>query len=537
LKKVIKIPIQLLSALIVFICIIKILGDFDIYIYSHWIGYESEKFIDVLIRTIIYSLFSTFLSISLAIFIGFSIFRYSIDQKLSPLVSIFLFPVLLGNTSIAFIFWNLFKTNGVLEMLSEYQSFWQNILLAFIHCWQYSFLFAFLIWLNLQFIKKNVLQYSEVAKLSSFELIRDVLFPSCRNLITILSVISFTFAFYQDAFSKFIIRASLGNSTELVTGWLFRMYNNALSIDVNFAFEKVIGPIIITFILCTTIYFSNLLLLPKAINFISNGKNKSSKLLYLIPLFNKKKVLVYVVVIIAIVLSPIISNILSTYANGLSFKNDILTTLIPVFIASSLSTTISIFISILLRFGFKSFMDSFNIKSNTLILIIFMLLLIPSILVYLAGYKLVGLFSMNNSLSVYFVWLSSHIMLIIPLLTSFLIATHFSVSNRELDFHVISKASILEIIKSSFLKRFWLQYLLTLIFAFSLIWNESNLNRIFSDIIPSFATNLEMAIKGRASNKAVAMAYYMISISIAFLGVNIWMIIMKNISQSAKQIN
>lgn len=475
-------------------------------------------------------------SIGLGTILGFSIFRISLNKIQSVLLSILLLPILLGNTSIAFIFWSVFKNFQLFERLSTQQPLWENFLLVLLHSWQYGFLFAYLIWLNLQFVKRNVLQYSVVSQLTSFELVRDILFPSCKNLIIILSVLSFSFAFYQDANSKFILKASPGNGTELVTAWLFRIYNSGILKSFEFAYQKIIAPAILTTGICALIYLFLLILIPFFFRIVSKEEKMVSKLLYLLPIPKNRLAIIFGFLIISAVLFPILATVKFNSESGVFFESRLLKSVGYTLIAATIATLTSIKLSIMLRIGFQKFMDSFNFRSNILLLFLYLLLLVPSLLVYLAGYKWAALFSVTDSTRIVILWVTSHVIFTIPLLSSFLFSTHFNASNKELDFQAISEARALEIIKISFLKRFWLQYLLAFIFSFALIWNESTLNRVYSDTIPAFSPLLEMAIQGRAADMEIALAYYLISLSIASIGVLVWIMIMNKVSNMAKQL-
>jgi hypothetical protein len=127
-----------------------------------------------------------------------------------------------------------------------------------------------------------------------------------------------------------------------------------------------------------------------------------------------------------------------------------------------------------------------------------------------------------------FSWIFVHGILTLPLLGSFILSVHFRVKSLELSYLDAYKLKGGEIIKWSFLKRFRLEYILTLIFAFSFIWNDFGINSVLSDRIESFASILKMAFSGRAANQSIGLMYFSVSILVAFSSVLIWKTILNN---------
>ena len=125
------------------------------------------------------------------------------------------------------------------------------------------------------------------------------------------------------------------------------------------------------------------------------------------------------------------------------------------------------------------------------------------------------------------VWILGHVILTLPLLSSFISVSHFKTSNNEINYLESYKFSLWQIIKDSFLKRYQAEYLLTFLIAFSLIWNESIVNNLLSDFIPSFVSEMKMNIEGRAADYAKGMNYLFIALGIAIMAMWLWKLILR----------
>ena len=124
------------------------------------------------------------------------------------------------------------------------------------------------------------------------------------------------------------------------------------------------------------------------------------------------------------------------------------------------------------------------------------------------------------------IWILGHVILTLPLLSSFISVSHFKTSNNEINYLESHKFSLRQIIKDSFLRRYQSEYLLTFLIAFSLIWNESIVNNLLSDFIPSFVSEMKMNIEGRAADYAKGMNYLFIALGIALMAMWLWKFIL-----------
>ena len=72
-----------------------------------------------------------------------------------------------------------------------------------------------------------------------------------------------------------------------------------------------------------------------------------------------------------------------------------------------------------------------------------------------------------------------------------------------------------------FVKPFKIELLLALVISISVIWNESYLNRVYSDFVPSFSSHIGKYIEGRSYNYSVSNSYLLISLILSILGITL----------------
>jgi hypothetical protein len=94
----------------------------------------------------------------------------------------------------------------------------------------------------------------------------------------------------------------------------------------------------------------------------------------------------------------------------------------------------------------------------------------------------------------------------------------------------------MQIVRDSFFRRYQAEYLLTFLIAFSLIWNESIINNLLSDFIPSFVSEMKMNIEGRAADYAKGMNYLFVALCISILAMGLWKSILNKTTNGKNEI-
>ena len=484
---------------------------------------DNTLFKNTLIRGLVFSFIVSIVSVIVGYIIALSIRSITLSSKASNWLSVLFVPFLLGNVSVAFIFKLFFLQSDVMGFAFR-SPFNTHLIVGLIQVWQYASLFAYLFWLSFQSLKTGLIEYASHAKFSKWEFQRDVLIPHIKSLFVLLFLLSFIFNFYEEAKFELIFRASQGTDTEPISRWLFRIFRGDMGININFASERIFSIslyVIIPIVFGAIILFASLL--NKGVQLFCRTRlnllkmrfsNKSSNVKYF-----------FLVALCMLIAIPIIN---AYFTETVSFTNAFLKLYYPLLLslfAAILATAFAVIFGIVSRQAWVEKLNSFNSFSIIFIGMLFLLLVVPPITLMISGFYWIRLLSISGSTAITFFWLLGHCFLAFPILGSFTLVNHFRVKSNELNFHRVHKASFIDVVKLSFLKRFRVEYLLTLMFAFSLIWNEAVLNRVFSSEIPSFISAIIDTVLGRNADFGAAMAYFSVSLFCATICVLLWLIV------------
>lgn len=499
-----------------------------------WEQVRKPDFSAAFSRSIVFGLTSALCCILVGFFGAYLLREVSLFSKLGKYLSILLLPIVLGNTSIAFIAkLNLSNTSFLSSVIEQgyFAYFW---LLVLIQCWQYGFLFLYLFWLNFNSVPNDTNNYFASLQLPKFKKFKDVLLPRSKNLILLLFLIGFVFGFQEDIKNQFIFKASQGTNSELINHWLSRNYQSNLLLNQDIAINQTYGSSIVIIIFTLMTIGLVLLLINKGIHFFTQLPigNKTTKTVE--KHFPILKIIVVIVIILIIILP-----LAKTYIGAnISIDTQISFLFKPFFltlIASLFAALFAITFGIFARISWQKILSEFNSKSIILFTLIYILSLLPSIILSLCGFKWMSIIGYSSETIIYLFWAVAHIILCFPLLGSFILFTHFSVKNPELEYIKAYNIPLKHTVVTSFFKRFKLEYVLTFLLAISFIWNEANLNHILSDYIPSFSSNIQMLINSKGMNYSKAIIFLSISILIAVATISIWYRIMSKAEKLNKE--
>jgi len=507
-------------------------GGLEGYNISKLFSDNSNGFNSSLQRTFLFALLSSILNVVGGFCLALLLLKISLTSKLGKQLSFFILPITFGNVAVVFIFKVLlFKTN-FFNAIVQGGNITQSLFLLFIQFWQFGFLFAYLFWLNIENTPKRIDDYSTATGLSRFEKVRDIILPQTKNLFILLLFIGFIFSFYEDTKSQFIFRASQGTGTELINHWIYRTYQSNLLINVDYANQSIFktGLVVFTIILILIVALGSLVLFLFRLfsKFKSSAQKKTSASQNRVGFSGA-------VVSIAVIIVPIIAALMKSQYH---FSDNISSVAFPfalTLIASSAATMLAIAFGISSRLAFPKLLSGFNSKSLLYFLAIFLLQIIPPLCIVLCGFKWLSWIGYNSEMLIYFVWIAGHCILSLPLLGSFILTTHFSVRENELNYLAAYDIPRSSIVRYSFIRRFRSEYIFTLLFAFTFIWNDTRLNMVLSDKIPSFAANLQMLFIGRAADYSKATSFVLIAVGLSLACILIWQyIIAKSQLKEAK---
>jgi len=495
---------------------------------------NTENFNNSLYRSIFFSVVTSIFTVFLSFLIAVSLFRIDFFSKTGKNLSFLLMPVLLGSITSAFIYKLLLTDSQLIKYLLDDNPITLFIFLGLLQFWQYGSLAIYLFWLTFQGIPKTSLEYAQAYKLSFGVILKDIIVPASKNLFILLLIICFIFNFYEDAKANLVFHFSRGTDTELINGWLQRLYQQKTAI---FSPIKV-APSFYSYGLL--VLFSAILilfLLTFIINIFIKSISKGRFFTYnVLTIFRKSPNIrvgkVITVLLLITVILPILTPFLELKATLSKELITLFTSFALTLTASLWATFIALVYSIFARLGWKNILTDFNSKSLLFFILTFFLLLIAPLCIYLLGFVWLDKIGYQSSLYIGVSWVIMHGVLALPMLGGFLLSVHFRFKNKEIDYLNAYNISQKEILKWSFLKRFGMEYLLTLIFSFSFIWNDYGINTVLSDHIPSFATVLKMSFSGRGANESLGLGYFMVSVIVSLTSILVWKYILSRVQKS-----
>lgn len=470
-------------------------------------------------KSALFSFISSSFNILISLWLAIQLRKITLFSKRGNFLSLLILPILIGDVSIAFIGKVLFANSALLHENSNYK-FVSLILIQF---WQYGTLFTYIFWLAIQSIKESVKDYSYGVKMTNSEYVKDIILPTTRNIAILCFVLNLVFAFFENAKSQFIFRASRGTNSEFISRWLEKYYQSNSLFNIDSAINNTLqfGAVIMFSVL--------LLIVTLALAFTFLYKKYLTARYYL-PSFGSKTITnILYISILLLVVSPVVWLILKLVFDTTFTSDNLFPVIIITTIAAIISTILAIQIGILLRLAWKNAMSTFSKKSIVFYLLLLLILLFPPLVLYILGFKWLSIIGYQSPFLIKCVWVFGHILLVLPVLSSFIAVTHYRTTNNEIEFLDSYKLNYRDKIKALFNRRYLLDYSLTFLIAFSFIWNESTINNLLSDFIPSFISEMKMSISGRGTDYSSGIGYFFISISLAFLSITLWNFIIKKI--------
>lgn len=474
-------------------------------------------------RSLIFSTLSSLLIVLVSLILSQGLSDIKLNSKKGLFLSLLLLPILTGNVSVAFI-WKIILMDIPTVFDSSTNTF---LTLGLLQFWQFGTFFIYLFWINQQLVREDVIQYSRVTKLDSFEKFRDIFLPGNFNLILLLFIIAFVFSFYEEAKINYIFRGSRGVGTELINGWLSRINQSDSQLNPAYGFSNLSNYSFIVILTAFVIMMISLIVKSKVLKIFISSKAELS--------FPNVKVKYQELTLFLFLIFTLLPYFIVLFKQNIKYAENLSLLFWPFvfcFFAGVFATIISIGLAILVRLYYKSIMDSFNKKSMLIIVFVFSLTFLPPILIFKLFFKWMAIIGYGSEQNVYLGWFFGHILTIAPILVAFAIVTHFRVKNNYIDYFSSQKFGNFKTILDLFLKPFKYDYLLLLIISISLVWNEGIINNVLSDKIPSFVTAINLSKEGKLGELSIAMNYFLLSFFLSFLGITIWNIISFNLANA-----
>lgn len=486
----------------------------------------------ILARSTLFAFLTSVFCVTIAMTVAFALRRAVVNSRNGRILALLIIPFLIGETSAAFIFKMLLLNSSLMEW--AYQEPVRILtVIAFIQAWQYTSLFIYLFFLSFKSVSPRLTQYSQAFGFSNWEYFKDICLPSMKNQITLFALIIFIYSFYEDVKISLIFKVSEGLNAELASHWLYRNFQSDLLISYNYALHNTFIRSAGLFLLIAFTSTLTGLLLAFLINRLKQSpfvlKSKSAFKSTGSATISLRTFILATVLVCPMVL--VFFKVPIQAADG-SYLSSPLLLSIP---AALLASIIAVIFSFVARMTHIQQMASFTSYSYAFLILLFGILFIPPLLIMLAGFQWMSSLHMAGIASTVFFWLVGHGLLLLPILSGFLIVTYFQVSAGELYYCRIYLIGRKDLFYRNFFQRFKAEYLLTFLFAYTLIMNEGLLNKVFSDRIPSFTAVLNESISSKSSDYSVSMLFFLISLLMAAGCILIWNYSIKR-NQDAKNI-
>lgn len=474
------------------------------------------------VRTVVFSIFSSVLCTLGGLQLAICFRHISISSPQGKSLALLMLPIMMGDVMISYIFKCILYDTRFFGWLIKEGWINQTICILLIQAWEYCFLFAYLFWLAFQNLPKRSIQYLQSVNLTEKEKVKDLYLPSVRNLFVLLSLLCFIFSFYEFAKCQYVFKFSQGTNTEFLSQALYRIYHT-YSVShpqiAQFQMERAGFLIMVSAGLLMLFIGLALVLL---VRFFLGKKTKTVPFIICSPDW-----LPYVV--FGLILLPIVLALVkSQYGFDVSDIQILSLPFLLTLLSALFATLYAISFGIASKIILPKKLSEFHSHSIGFFLMVFILQFIPPICQTVCGYKWLSVIGYHG-FSIYFVWVMGHAVLTFPILGSFVIATHFALPYRELDWQFAHQMSYKDLIRYDFYKRFRLEYILTYVFACVFIWNDTILNQVLSDDIPSFSDKLQRSFVGRAADDSMATLFALTALFSSILCFCLWLrIINKN---------
>jgi hypothetical protein len=477
-----------------------------------------------LLRTISYASFSTLGVLLLSFLAGYKLRRLKSKGALL-LGGILLLPFLLGSVSSSFLFKVLLYDSSLLNW-SYNNSVVLFGLLSLFQFWQFGTLFTYIFWINNLSIKDDLIGYTSYYKLNSLERIKLVYIPYHRNLIILLSIFFFVSNIYESVKLQVIFRASKGTNSELLSNTLYNAYLSDSKISPDYAANVLFSQ---TALFYLPLFIALTVLLYGLLNYLISSISKSKISFLLIPCtlnrFNKNVTMALLIVFVAGILFPISYAFLQQEIKlyNLSY---LLSTIGLSFLASSvLLLLFTLPLSYYLRIVCKEYFYQISRTNLWIFITLFSIFLIPPLTLMLFGFEWSSILGIRGKFATNISWVLGQCISALPIIATFIFVIHFLARNKELEYLGAMKADLTEVIKWSFIKRFRIEYLMTFLFSFSIIWNEGTFNKIYSDRIPSYVSEILRTVNSRNADYGRGMMFFLFSLLLSILCIVIWNVI------------
>jgi ABC-type sugar transport system permease subunit len=489
-------------------------------------------------RTLCISFSSALLGVMLGFWSAIALRRVEVQTFKGRLLAVLLLPIVVGDLAIGLVIKLQFMNSEWLRLLlADRPTALTLSLLIGIQVWQIGSLFTYLFWLRIRAIPKNLTDFGAASDISGMEFARDILWPNCRDQAVLLLLMGFLLSAQEFSKSQLILRVSVGTNTALVSHWLAQTYNSNISVGADLARKSGLHNSAALFLIFTIAGGIFTLVASRIISGLvgitgafgkSNNLRPTRKAVARRAQFRHRTgSRVLVAIVASLIIIPFARALVFAWP---SFSQDWFGVAMAAGLAilgGTSAATLAVVMAFTLRVGFQRSLDHLGLATLMLLITLLSLQAIPPLAISLCGYAWFGHIVGEGKAEIFLAWLAGQMLLSLPWLGSFSIWVHSRVATRELEFQKLTGLNSIELARASFWDRFRLDYGFLLFFAWTLVWNESALNKAVSDSLPSLIDLLGPRI-GARPDYAKGLGLVAISFFLGCIAVISWNQLLRN---------
>lgn len=446
--------------------------------------------------------------------------RYQVFSRLAN--ALLLLPFFLGQAVEALLARQVLSMNWDRWQTTDWPQWAALGLIAALKALRFGALFAVVFANVLVTTPRGGPDFVAVHALSRRDLVRDVLVPRALTAFRLCCCLAFAAAMVEDGVAALVFRASPGNGLELLDQWGMRQ-QQTLSLASPQAARDLSGVLFgAQFVLCLVLTGMLFLAGRPLASLCVMGRRRDldpgrrslreTAAMTALILFAGVQALGIVWVALTQLGSMDLAFLQSLSAFSRTLALGIASALVATVVAALLAVGCSLAWPVVCT----------SLTSGAVALLVMALLLTATPPFYLVLASHDWAWVMLEVRVVEVTWMFSHIVFLLPLLFAFFLVAHFAVRGAEVELQLLHHVPLGPLLKASYFRRFRSTYALGALCAFALIWNEHAINLAFSDVVPSFAAELQRAMQGRAANVGRAAACAVFSLLLG--GVLVWVV-------------
>lgn len=483
----------------------------------------SGSFADALARSLFVALLTSLFCVTSGL-LGAWFCRRVATRSARVLMHALLIPVLVGPIAIGFLAkLAVLKLAFVNSAISSRGAIPTLLFALILYGFQYGPLCLYVFWLRARTVPLNLVHYSKSAHLTPGEVAADILWPHSRPLFQVMFVLVFMLTATEFAASELSIRPSVGTETALLSHWLSEQYRIWLPADPRIAASEVAAyGLIAAGIVVLTCFVVSWTLCRMVDAFARSGSWFAGVPSRAANLASLRQPLAEVVGIAAplVCISPLLFAYVVFPPKPVPNATPLLEALLWSLPATLAMVSVAIGLAIVIRLVIRR--GALGPASAHVIYILAMNpLAVPALVVSVAAFRWFTGLDTLSSLTVPAGWVGGHVLLAMPVLGAFAVYLHTQVTDKELEYQRMVALRPRELIRVTFWDRLRTDYLLVLLFGWSLAWNDGIINRAAASDLPSLYSVIAPLLSVRPDYHA-AQFCLLLSVAIATLMVVLW---------------